>query len=247
MVHGFFCMPGEFAAGRKAQRQAAFFLRPLLTVGVPDPMTVHPEPITPEVVFLRPVVARRPHIDIGEYTYYHDGAHATEFATRNVLYAYGNERLVIGRYCCIASGTRFMMSAANHPMIGVGTFPFSMFAGDWGDATRDIALPSRGDTIVGNNVWFGMDALVMPGIRIGDGAIIGAGAVVASDVPAYAIVAGNPARVIRRRFTDEEVDELLRIAWWDWPVEAVTAHARTIMAGDVAALRIAAKEIAAAQ
>jgi acetyl esterase len=243
MVHGFFCMPAEFAAGRRAQRQAAMFLRLRLTGGAPDPTAVNPEPIAKDLVFLRPLVQGRSNIEIGEFTYFHDAEHKRDFADRNVLYNYGKERLVIGRYCCIASGTRFIMSAGNHPMIGIGTFPFSMFAGAWGDATRDVVLPSRGDTIVGNNVWFGLDSTVLPGVRIGDGAIIGAGAMVASDVPPYAIVAGNPARVIRRRFTDDEIAELLAIAWWYWPVEMVTAHARTIMTGDVAALRVAAKEI----
>ncbi len=243
MVHGFFCMPSEFPAGRQAQLRAASFLRRHIAGGAPDPDVVHPEPIAPDLVFLRPLVDGLENIEIGEFTYFHDDAHALEFATRNVLYAYGPERLIIGRYCAIATGTEFMMSSANHPMVGVGTFPFSMFAGAWGDATRDIELPSRGDTVIGNNVWFGKDAIVMPGVHIGDGAIIGARAVVASDVPPYAVVAGNPARTIRLRFSEREIEDLLEIAWWNWPVEAVTAHALTIMTGDVEALRAAAASI----
>ena len=212
---------------------------------IPNPADVHPTPRLPWVVFLRPLVEKVAHIEIGEFTYYQDREHATEFATRNVLYAYGPERLVIGRYCCIARGTRFVMSGGNHPMVGVGTFPFAMFGGAWWDATHDIIedLPSRGDTIVGNNVWFGLDSIIMPGMRIGDGAIIAAGSVVTSDVPPYAIVGGNPARLIRRRFSDAEIDELLRIAWWDWPVEAVTEHARTILSGSVQDLAAAAASV----
>jgi virginiamycin A acetyltransferase len=125
----------------------------------------------------------------------------------------------------------------------VSTFPFTMFGGEWAERTLDIVtgMPSRGDTVVGNDVWFGHRSTVMPGVRIGDGAIIAAGAVVTADVPPYTIVGGNPARPIRRRFDDADVDRLLRAAWWDWPVGLVTEHARTIMAGTPADIaRIAA-------
>jgi virginiamycin A acetyltransferase len=180
-------------------------------------------------------------ISVGEYTYYDDPDGATRFAERNVLYAYGTERLVIGRYCAIAAGTRFLMAGAEHPTMGVSTYPFTMFGGDWAESTLDLVtgMPSRGDTVVGNDVWFGYQAVVLPGVTIGDGAIIAAGAVVTADVPPYTIVGGNPARVIRRRFDDADVQLLLRAAWWDWPVEAVTEHARVIMSGtpaDVAAI-----------
>lgn len=198
----------------------------------PDPTTVHPLPAHDRVVFLKPLVTS-PTIVVGEYTYYDDPDHATDFEHRNVLYAYGPERLIIGRYCAIASGTRFLMAGAEHPTMGVSTFPFTMFGGQWAERTLDIitAMPSRGDTIVGNDVWFGYQSVVMPGVRIGDGAIIAAGAVVTADVPPYTIVGGNPAREIRRRFDDADVDRLRRAAWWDWPADLVTEHARTIMAG----------------
>ncbi|GGV01268.1 acetyltransferase [Actinomadura cremea] len=210
----------------------------------PDPMTVHPLPAHDRVVFLKPLV-ESPNIVVGEYTYYDDPEGATEFEHRNVLYAYGPERLVIGKYCAIAAGTRFLMAGAEHPTMGVSTFPFAMFGGDWTERTLDIVtgMPSRGDTVVGNDVWFGYRAIVMPGVRIGDGAIVAAGAVVTSDVPPYTIVGGDPARTIRRRFDDADVDRLLRAAWWDWPPELVTEHARTIMAGTPADIeRIAARE-----
>lgn len=198
----------------------------------PDPTTVHPLPAHDRVVFLKPLVTS-PTIAVGEYTYYDDPDHATDFEHRNVLYAYGPERLIIGRYCAIASGTRFLMAGAEHPTMGVSTFPFTMFGDQWAERTLDIitAMPSRGDTIVGNDVWFGYQSVVMPGVRIGDGAIIAAGAVVTADVPPYTIVGGNPAREIRRRFDDADVDRLRRAAWWDWPADLVTEHARTIMAG----------------
>nr|WP_223242330.1 CatB-related O-acetyltransferase [Streptomyces sp. CBMA123] len=181
---------------------------------------------------LRPLVTD-PRIEVGEYTYFDDPDGATHFEERNVLYAYGPERLVIGKYCAVATGTRFLMAGAAHPAIGVSTFPFTMFGGSWTEQTLDIVtgLPSRGDTVVGNDVWFGFGATVLPGVRIGDGAIIAAGAVVTADVEPYTIVGGNPARPIRRRFDDADIDRLLRAAWWDWPVELVTEHVRAIMSG----------------
>ncbi|MFE5097895.1 CatB-related O-acetyltransferase [Streptomyces sp. NPDC056638] len=198
----------------------------------PDPTTVHPLPAHDRVVFLNPLVTS-PNITVGEYTYYDDPDGATDFEDRNVLYAYGPERLTIGKYCAIATGTTFLMAGAEHPAMGVSTYPFTMFGGRWAEQTLDIvtAMPSRGDTVVGNDVWFGYRATVMPGVRIGDGAIIAAGAVVTADVPPYTIVGGNPAKPIRQRFDDDDVERLLRAAWWDWPSDLVTEHARTIMAG----------------
>ncbi len=208
----------------------------------PDPRAIHPLPQHERVVFLKPLVSS-PKIVVGEYTYYDDPDGATEFETRNVLYAYGPERLVIGRYCAIASGTTFLMAGAEHPTMGVSTYPFTMFGGEWAERTLDLvtSMPSRGDTVVGNDVWFGYRATVLPGVRIGDGAIVAAGAVVTADVPPYTIVGGNPARPIRARFDDADVERLLRAAWWDWPADLVTEHARTIMSGDPADVaRIAA-------
>jgi virginiamycin A acetyltransferase len=209
---------------------------------IPDPNVVHPLPTTDRVVFLKPLITAD-NIEVGDYTYYDDPGDPTAFETQNVLYAYGPERLVIGRYCALAEGVRFIMAGANHPMAGPSTFPFGIFGGDWAETTMDIVMsaPSRGDTVVGNDVWLGYRSLVMPGITIGDGAIVAAGSVVGADVPPYAIVAGNPARVLRRRYDDEDVDRLLRAAWWAWPVELVTEHARAIMSGTPADLeRIAA-------
>jgi virginiamycin A acetyltransferase len=205
-------------------------------------MTLHPLSAHDRVVFLKPLVDS-PKIVVGEYTYYDDPEGATGFEHRNVLYAYGPERLIIGRYCAIATDTRFLMAGAEHPTMGVSTFPFTMFGGEWAERTLDIVtgMPSRGDTVVGNDVWFGHRSTVMPGVRIGDGAIVAAGAVVTADVPPYTIVGGNPARRIRQRFDDADVGLLLRAAWWDWPAELVTEHARTIMAGTPADIaRIAA-------
>jgi virginiamycin A acetyltransferase len=210
--------------------------------GIPDPNVVHPLPTTDRVVFLKPVVSSDK-IEVGDYTYYDDADDPTAFEQNNVLYAIGPERLVIGRYCALAEGVRFIMPGANHAMLGPSTFPFGIFGGDWAD-TMDLVMgaPSRGDTVVGNDVWLGYRALVLPGVTIGDGAVVAAGSVVATDVPAYGIVAGNPARLLRRRYEDADVDRLLRAAWWDWPVELVTEHARTIMSGTPADVERIARE-----
>jgi virginiamycin A acetyltransferase len=202
-------------------------------VSIPDPDRLHPLPHTDRVVFLKPVVAGHEKIEVGDYTYYDDPGDPTAFAEQNVLYAYGPERLVIGRYCALAEGVRFVMAGANHPMLGPSTFPFGIFGGDWAETTMDLVMsaPSRGDTVVGSDVWLGYRALVMPGVTIGHGAIVAAGSVVAADVPPYAIAGGNPARVLRMRYEEADVERLLRAAWWDWPAELVTEHARAIMAG----------------
>jgi virginiamycin A acetyltransferase len=204
-------------------------------------MTLHPVAGAERVVFLKPLVTH-PNVEVGDYTYYDDPDDPGAFERDAVLYAHGPERLVIGRFCAIASGVRFVLPGANHADLGPSTFPFGIFGEGWAD-TMDLVMsaPSRGDTVVGHDVWIGYQALVLPGVTIGHGAVVAAASVVASDVPPYAVVAGNPARVVRRRYEDDDVERLLRAAWWDWPIELVTEHARTIMSGTPAELeRIAA-------
>lgn len=143
--------------------------------------------------------------------------------------------LRIGRFCAIAAGVRFLLGG-NHVQVGPSTFPFTTFPGSWREATLDALLahvPTSGDTVVGNDVWIGRDVLVLPGVVIGDGAILAAGAVVTSDVEPYGIAAGNPARLVRRRYDPGEVARLVGAAWWDWPIAAITAHAATLMTGTV--------------
>lgn len=203
----------------------------------PDPTRLHPIDGQPRVVLLRPLLSEHPLIDVGEFTYYDDPEHADEFATRNVLHHYGPDRLRIGRFCALAAGVRFIMNGANHRMNGPSTYPFPIMGGDWARHADLIAdLPSRGDTVVGHDVWIGGDVTVMPGVTIGHGAIVSTGAVVTRDVPPYAVIGGNPARVIRSRFEADDVVALLSIAWWDWPLEKITRHLRTIADGTVAEL-----------
>jgi virginiamycin A acetyltransferase len=212
----------------------------------PDPTTLHPLPGHDRVVFVKPLITDE-RIEVGDYTYYDDPNDPLAFEREAVLYMVGPERLVIGRYCAIASGVRFLMPGANHADRGPSTFPFGIFGAGWAD-TMDLVMsaPSRGDTVVGHDVWLGYQALVLPGVTIGSGAVVAAASVVSADVPPYAIVAGNPARVVRQRYDDADVLRLLTAAWWDWPVELVTEHARTIMAGRPADLeRIAAERVRA--
>lgn len=208
----------------------------------PDPTVLHPVVGQPRVVFLRPLV-QSANVEVGEYTYYDSYDDPLAFERDAVLYAFGPERLIIGRFCAIASGVRFVMPGASHADRGPSTFPFGVFGPPW-DATMDIVMsaPSRGDTIIGHDVWLGYSALVLPGVTIGHGAVVAATSVVARDVPPYAVVVGNQARVVRSRFSADDVERLLRAAWWDWPVELVTEHARTIMAGTPAELERIASE-----
>ncbi|ATL67812.1 CatB-related O-acetyltransferase [Nocardia terpenica] len=198
----------------------------------------------PRVVLLKPLVTS-PLIEVGEFSYYDDPDDPTAFETRNVLYHYGPEKLIIGKFCALATGVKFIMNGANHRMDGPSTFPFPSMGGSWSDHVDLLVdLPNRGDTVVGNDVWLGHGVTVLPGVRIGHGAIIAAGAVVTGDVPDYAIVGGNPARLIRTRFGDNDIARLLAVAWWDWPLDHITAHIRTIMSGSITDLEAAAPNAA---
>ncbi len=211
-----------------------------MPVVLPDPTAVHPMPDQPRVVLLKPLVTS-PLIEVGEFTYYDDPGDPTAFETRNVLYHYGPEKLSIGRFCALAEGVRFVMNGANHRLDGPSTFPFPIMGGSWAEHVDLITgLPGRGDTVVGHDVWIGYQAMVMPGVHIGHGAVVAAGSVVVDDVPDYAIVGGNPARLIRSRYPEDDVSRLTRLAWWDWPLTHVSRHLRTIMSGSVDDLEAAA-------
>lgn len=205
----------------------------------PDPLNPHPMDGQPRVGFLKPLVDD-PHIEIGDYTYYDDPDGPEHFVAKCVLYHYPfiGDRLVIGRFCAIAAGVRFIMNGANHAMSGLSTYPFNIFGRGWeeGFAPETWSRELRGDTVVGNDVWIGYDVSIMPGVTIGDGAVIAAHSVVSRDVPPYAIVAGNPAQTVRRRFDDETVARLLAIGWWHWPVEKITRNLAAIRGGSVDAL-----------
>ncbi|EJA4671168.1 MAG: Vat family streptogramin A O-acetyltransferase [Hafnia sp.] len=204
----------------------------------PDPLNKHPMEGFPQVCFIKNTVTN-PNIIIGDFTYYDDPEDSENFE-RNVLYHFPfiGDKLVIGKFCAIAKGVQFIMNGANHKLSGFSTFPFYIFGNGWEKAMpQPEDLPFKGDTIIGNDVWIGYKALIMPGVKIGNGAIISSQSVVTTDVPAYTIVGGNPAKVIKKRFSDEIVCELEKLAWWDWPVEKITKHLTAIMSNDIKTLR----------
>lgn len=203
----------------------------------PEPTTIHPLPVFPQVCFIKNTV-KNPNIIIGDYTYYDDPKDAQNFE-RNVLYHYPfiGDKLVIGKFCAIATGVQFIMNGANHKVAGFSTFPFYIFGNGWEESTPQPGeLPYKGDTVIGNDVWIGYQALIMPGVKIGNGAIISSRAVVTSDVPAYAIVGGNPAKLIKKRFSDETILALEKLAWWDWSPEKITRNLNAITSANIDAL-----------
>ncbi|MDX6040328.1 Vat family streptogramin A O-acetyltransferase [Scandinavium lactucae] len=204
----------------------------------PDPMNKHPMEGFPQVCFIKNTVTN-PNIIIGDFTYYDDPEDAENFE-RNVLYHFPfiGDKLIIGKFCAIAKGAQFIMNGANHKLSGFSTFPFYIFGNGWEKSTPQSGdLPYKGDTIIGNDVWIGYEALIMPGVKIGNGAIISSRSVVTADVPAYTVVGGNPAKVIKKRFSDEITLELEKLAWWDWPVARITRSLAAIMTNDIEALR----------
>jgi virginiamycin A acetyltransferase len=209
----------------------------------PDPDALHPMLGHRRITFIRNL-ALPENVEVGAYSYYDDPAGPQAFLDA-ILYHFPfiGDRLVIGKFCALAAGTRFLMNGGNHRLDGRSTYPFSIFGGDWiGRFEGELNFPNRGDTRIGNDVWLGYRSTVMPGVSIGDGAVVAAHSVVSADVPPYAIVAGNPAKVVRRRFSDEDAARLQAVAWWDRPIERITAHLPLISGGDIAALEMAARE-----
>ncbi len=209
----------------------------------PDPNTKHPMEGFPQVCFIKNTV-RNPNIVIGDYTYYDDPEDSENFE-RNVLYHFPfiGDKLVIGKFCAIAKGVQFIMNGANHKLSGVSTYPFQIFGNGWEKVMPAVTeLPYKGDTVIGNDVWIGYDALIMPGVKIGNGAIVSSRSVVANDVPAFTIVAGNPAKPLKERFAPDVAAKLQALAWWDWPIESITRQLEHIVSGDVERLSDCAKE-----
>jgi virginiamycin A acetyltransferase len=201
----------------------------------PDANEAYPIPQHPRVCFLKNII-KSPKIIIGDYTYYDDSISPENFE-KNVLYHYSNDYLIIGKFCAIATDVKFIMNAANHKLDGISTYPFPIFGHGWEKAMEKITnLPNKGDTVIGNDVWIGYESVIMPGVKISDGVIIAAKSVVVKDIPPYTIVGGNPAQVIRQRFSDSEISELLAIRWWDWSIEKISRNIHLIMEGDINAL-----------
>lgn len=204
----------------------------------PDANNPHPMEGFPQVCFIKNTVTN-PNIIIGDYTYYDDLEDSENFE-RNVLYHYPfiGDKLVIGKFCALATGVKFIMNGANHQMSGFSTYPFNIFGSGWERVTpKPEELPFKGDTVIGNDVWIGYEAVIMPGVKIADGAIIAAKSVVVKDIPPYAVVGGNPASLLRQRFPDEIINALLEIAWWNWDIEKITRNLEKIVGADIEALK----------
>ncbi|MEK7339152.1 MAG: CatB-related O-acetyltransferase [Candidatus Rhabdochlamydia sp.] len=200
----------------------------------PDPNLIYPIKDYNKLVFLKNFI-KASNIIVGDYTYFDDRRHEPEnFEEYNVLYNYdlSKVKLTIGKFCAIAAETRFIMTG-DHKLDAISTYPFPIFGHGWEHAFNVYDLPVKGDIIVGNDVWFGYDSLIMNGATIGNGAIIAARAVVVKDIPAYSIVAGNPAKVVKMRFDDQTIDRLLKIAWWDWNIEKISQNLKLICNLDV--------------
>ena len=197
----------------------------------PDPHTLYPLQQYERLCFLKNVV-KNPHIIVGDYTYYDDFEDVANFE-KNVKYLFGfsGDKLVIGKFCMIASGVTFIMNGANHLTEAVSTYPFAVFGHGWEGAMEGKTYPFKGDTVVGNDVWIGYNAVIMPGVCIGDGAIVGACSVVTKDVEPYSIAGGNPAKEIRKRFSDEQIGMLLELQWWNWPADKITRNVGLLTAG----------------
>ena len=209
----------------------------------PHPELKHPIPRHTRVGVLKPLVTAE-NIEVGDFTYYDDPDGPDKFQEKCVLHHYPfiGDRLIIGKFCAIAEGARFIMNGANHAMSGFSTYPFNIFGHGWEEGFDESTWKReiRGDTVVGNDVWIGMEAVIMPGVNIGHGAIAAAKAAVTHDVPPYAIVAGNPAKVVKTRFDQRTVDRLLEVAWWDWPVDKIGRNLNAIRGADIKALEAAA-------
>ena len=205
---------------------------------LPDPQTRHPIPGWKGTAFLKAIVDH-PLVEVGDYSYYDDSRGPEHFLARCVRYHFDfiGDRLIIGKFVAIAQAAQFVMNGANHPLGGFSTFPFQMFGLGDPDTLKRPGPNSRGDMVIGNDVWIGREAVIMPGVTIGDGAIVGTRAQVTRDVPPYAVVVGNPGRVTKMRFPPETVEALLEIRWWDWEPDRIGRNIAAIQGADIDALR----------
>ena len=202
---------------------------------------IYPRSNDRQTVYLKNVVTNE-NIEVGDYTIYNDFVHDPRgFQENNVLYHYpiNGEKLKIGKFCSIACGSKFLFTSANHTMNSLSTYTFPIFFEEWDLDVKNItsAWDNKGDIVIGNDVWIGYEAVILSGVKIGDGAVIGTRAVVTKDVPPYTIVGGVPARPIRKRFSDEIISELLRIQWWNWPADRIHRNIANIQSGNIDRLK----------
>jgi virginiamycin A acetyltransferase len=195
-----------------------------------DPNNKYPMPHAERLCFLKNIITS-PNVIVGDYTYYDDPDDVENFNS-NVLYHFDfiGDKLIIGKFCQIATGVRFIMNGANHAIEGFSTFPFKAFGGPWSDVP--LTPVNKGNTVIGNDVWIGNAVTIMPGVNIGDGAILASNSVVTKDIEPYSIVGGNPAKFIRQRFDDSTIQKLVGLKWWDWPIQKITRYAKDIAQGN---------------
>lgn len=204
----------------------------------PDKNTAFPLQGYDRLCFLKNII-ENPQIVVGDYTYYDDFEDVKNFE-KNVKYLFDfvGDKLIIGKFCMIASDVTFIMNGANHLSEAISSYPFAVFGKGWEHAMEGKRYPSKGDTIIGNDVWIGYKATIMPGVKIGDGAIIASNATVTRDVPPYTIVGGNPAKEIRKRFSENKIERLLELSWWDWSMEQITQNVQHLTGDNLEALEI---------
>ena len=208
---------------------------------IPDPNVVFPNAYK-TTCFLKNTITA-PNILVGDYTYYDDPSDPTGFERNNVLFNWPEfgDRLIIGKFCALASGVHFIMGSANHRLSSISSYPFAVFGGAWAERTPPhlSQLPFKGDTVVGSDVWIGRESVILPGVTIGDGAIVAAYSVVTRDVEPYTVVGGNPARLIRRRFDEALTEMLLKLRWWDFKPEELAEFLPVLCDGNLEAARAA--------
>ena len=206
-----------------------------------DSKKIYPRTGDQKTVYLKSVITD-PSIIVGDYTIYNDFVNdPTLFEKNNVLYHYpvNHDKLYIGKFCSIACGARFLFNSANHSLNSLSTYPFPLFFEEWGLSKSHVtdAWDNKGDIVIGNDVWIGYEAVIFAGVKIGDGAIIGARSVVTKDVPSYTIVGGIPAKSIRKRFSDDTIATLLAERWWDWPIDKIATNLEAIQTSRIDLLK----------
>ncbi|MDO5601170.1 MAG: CatB-related O-acetyltransferase [Oscillospiraceae bacterium] len=209
-------------------------------MAVPDSEKIYPRTGDRQIVYLKNVI-HDPYIQVGAFTIYNDFVHdPRDFEKNNVLYQYpiNHDTLKIGKFCSIACGAKFLLNSANHAMGSLSNYTFPLFYEEWGPGMAvTSAWDNKGDIVVGNDVWIGYEAVILSGVTIGDGAVIGARAVVTKDVPPYTVVGGVPARPLKKRFSPQTADRLQTLAWWNWPPEKIAAAAKDIQSGNIEMLQ----------
>lgn len=198
---------------------------------------VYPRTGDRQTIYLKNVITD-PSISVGEYTMYNDFVNdPTQFEKNNVLYHYpiNHDKLIIGKFCSIACGAKFLFNSANHTMRSLSTYPFPLFFEEWDLDKKNVAdsWDNKGDIVIGNDVWIGYEAVILAGVTVGNGAIIGTRAVVTKNVPPYTIVGGIPAKPIRKRFSEDVIARLLELKWWDWTKERIVQNIEAIQSGNL--------------